>query len=67
MSPRDRRHKDTSISLHPLSFDEAMAKLARSRRGDSQAEESGSTTEPDPPAGRWTGFPPAYRQACPTL
>ena len=44
---RKRKHDDTSVSLHPLTFDEAMAKLARGKR-DSQAEESGSTTAPAP-------------------
>jgi len=38
-------HKDTTIKLN-MPFDEAMAKLAQSKRGDSQAEESDSTTEP---------------------
>jgi len=41
-----RKHDDTTVSLHPLTFDGAMAKLAQSKRGDSQAAESGSTTEP---------------------
>ena len=41
-----KKHKDTHTSLHPLSFDEAMKKLAQAKRKDSQAEESGNTTEP---------------------
>ena len=51
---RDRRkHEDTSVSLHPLSFDEAIRKLAKApKRGGSQAEGSGSTKSPAdrPPA-----------------
>ena len=43
---KKRSHEDTAVSLHPLTFDEAIAKLAQSKRGDSQAEESGSTTKP---------------------
>lgn len=42
-----RKHEDTTVSLHPLTFDEAIAKLAQAKRKDSQAEGSGSTTEPD--------------------
>jgi len=30
-----RKHEDTSVSLHPLTFDEAMEKLAQPRRKDS--------------------------------
>jgi len=33
---KKRNHGDTRISLHPLTFDEAMAKLAQAKR-DSQA------------------------------
>jgi len=42
-----RKHEDTAVSLHPLAFDEAIAKLARAKREDSQAEASGSTKEAD--------------------
>ena len=42
-----RKHEDTTVSLHPLTFDEAMKKLAQAKRTGSEAEESGSTTEPD--------------------
>ena len=41
-----RKHEDSSVSLHPLTFDEAIAKLAQAKRGDSQVEESDSTKEP---------------------
>jgi len=42
-----RKQDDTVVSLHPLTFDEAMAKLARAKRKGSQAQESGNTAEPD--------------------
>lgn len=49
MVGRKRPHKDTSISLHPLTFEEAIAALAQPpKHEDSQAEESGSTTETRP-------------------
>ena len=41
-----RKHDDTTVSLHPLTFDEAIAELAQSKRGDSEAADSGSTKEP---------------------
>ena len=50
--PRNRRRADTSVSLHPHSFDEAVEALARAepvRREDLRAEESGNTSEPAPP------------------
>ncbi len=40
-----RKHDDTTVKLD-MTFDEAMAKLAQAKRKDSQAEESGNTTEP---------------------
>jgi hypothetical protein len=42
-----RKQEDSSVSLHPLTFDEAIAKLAQPKREDSQAAASGSTKEPD--------------------
>ena len=49
MAKREKLHTDTSVSLHPLSFDEAIAALANApKQTDSQAEESGSTTEAAP-------------------
>jgi hypothetical protein len=41
-----KKHEDTAVSLHPLTFNEAIAKLAQAKRKDSPAEASGSTTEP---------------------
>ena len=44
-----KKHQDTSISLHPLSFEEAIEELASPpKRKDSQAERSDNTTEPSP-------------------
>ena len=41
-----KKHEDTTISLHPLSFKEAIAGLVNApRQTDSQAEESDSTKE----------------------
>ena len=38
------KHSDTSISLHPMSFEEAIARLAiPPKRADSEAEMSDST------------------------
>jgi len=49
MPKKERQHEDTSVSLHPLSFEEAIAKLAKAPKNkSSQAEESGSTTERAP-------------------
>ena len=42
-----RKHEDSSVSLHPLTFDEAIAKLAQAKHGGSPAEESDSTKEAD--------------------
>jgi len=42
-----RKHQDSSVSLHPLTFDEAIAKLAQAKREDSQVEASDSTNEAD--------------------
>ena len=42
-------HHDTSISLHPLTFEGAIAALAHTpKHEDSQAEESDSTKERAP-------------------
>ena len=39
-----KKHKDTKISLQPLSFEEAIKSLAQSpKHGDSEAEESDNT------------------------
>lgn len=41
-----KKHDDTSISLHPLPFEEAIKELAQTpKHGDSEVEESGNTTE----------------------
>ena len=46
---KKRSHEDTSVSLHPLSFEDAIAALANSpKQTDSQAEGSGSTKEAAP-------------------
>ena len=37
-------HTDTAISLHPLSFEEAIEALAHTKRADSEDEASDSTT-----------------------
>lgn len=44
-----QKHEDTSISLHPLSFEEAIEKLATHK--DSQAAESGNTKAADHESG----------------
>jgi hypothetical protein len=33
------KHEDTSVSLHPLSFEQAIKKLAQPKREGSQAAE----------------------------
>ncbi len=44
MKKKHQKHEDTSISLSPLTFDEAIEKLANApKQTDSQAEESDST------------------------
>ena len=50
MKPRKKKNKaDTTISLHPLSFQEAIRELAHvSKHGDSQAEGSCNTNEDAP-------------------
>ena len=46
------KHRDTKISLHPLSFDEAIAELAQTpKHEDSEAEESDNAKEPAPVQG----------------
>ena len=42
------KREDTSISLHPLSFEEAIEMLAQPTQKDSPAEESGSTKSDAP-------------------
>ena len=42
---KPRKHEDTTVKLD-MPFDEAMKKLAQAKRTDSEAEESGNTTEP---------------------
>ena len=49
MSKRSKKHDDTSVSLHPLSFEEAMHELANApKHEDSQAEESCNSNEDAP-------------------
>lgn len=44
-----KKHQDTSISLYPLPFEEAMSVLSQPpKRKDSQAEESCNTREDAP-------------------
>lgn len=44
-----KKHEDTTISLHPLSFEEAIKELATpTKRKDSQAEASGNAKEVAP-------------------
>jgi len=46
---KSKEHKDTSVSLHPLTFQEAIAALAQTpKHEESPAEESDSTTEAGP-------------------
>jgi len=48
----ERKKKDTSVSLHPLSFEEAIEALAKTpKREGSEAEGSYSTSEDDPESG----------------
>lgn len=49
MTERSGKHEDTTVSLHPLTFEEAIAKLVRvPERTDSPAAASDSTTSADP-------------------
>lgn len=48
MDDKKQKHDDTSISLHPLTFEQAIRVLAQPRRTDSQAEGSDKTKSPDP-------------------
>jgi len=44
MAEKKRQHQDTSVSLHPLSFEEAIEALAQTfKHADSEAEESDNT------------------------
>ena len=46
-----QKHRDTSVSLHPLRFDDAIKALAQPpKHEDSEAGESGSSTEAAPGA-----------------
>lgn len=48
-----KKHEDTTISLHPLSFEEAIKELATpTRHEDSQTEVSGNTKEVAPAPGK---------------
>ena len=43
-----KRHSDTTISLHPLSFDEAITKIVQTPKpDDSQAEKADNTNKAD--------------------
>ncbi len=49
MGRKRHQHKDTTVSLHPLSFGEAMTVLSHvSKHGDSQVVESDNTKEAVP-------------------
>lgn len=44
-----KKHQDTKISLHPLSFDEAITQLVQTpKQNDSQAEKADNTKEASP-------------------
>jgi hypothetical protein len=44
MTSKSRKHKDTSVSLQPLTFGEAIAALAQApKHEDSGAKQSGNT------------------------
>ena len=44
-----KKHRDTKVSLHPLTFEEAIRELAQTpKHEDSEAEESDNTTKDDP-------------------
>ena len=43
-----KSQRDTSISLHPLSFEDALKELASPKREDSEAEASDNTGEDAP-------------------
>lgn len=50
--PKKKKHNDTRVSLHPLSFREAIKKLAHSpRHEDSGVEGTGNTKEHAPESG----------------
>ena len=50
--PRPRKREETAVSLHPLSFEEAIRELVKPpKRKDSEVGESGNTTEPAPESG----------------
>lgn len=39
----DKKHKDTTISLHPLSFEDAIKELATPNKSKAKIEEPGNT------------------------
>ena len=52
MAQKSAKHEDTTMSLHPLNFEEAIAALAHApKHTDSQPVESGSTKERGPECG----------------
>jgi hypothetical protein len=49
MASRKKKHKDTTITLKPLTFEEVIRELARTpKQKDSQAEEFDNTKEASP-------------------
>ena len=49
---KKKKHEDTTISLQPLTFEEAIKELAKTpKRGDPQAGETGNTNEVAPESG----------------
>lgn len=48
MKKKRKNPEDTSVPLHPLSFEDAIAELATPKHEDSQAKGSCSTKEDDP-------------------
>ncbi len=50
MAKPKRTHEDTSISLSPLTFEEAIAKLAQSPKQTGSEAEASSKTTGDAPA-----------------
>ncbi len=43
-----KKHDDTTISLHPLTFEEAIKELTTPKRKDSQPEQSHNTNQAVP-------------------
>ena len=64
MDDKKKKHDDTSISLRPLSFEEAIRTLANTpKQTDSEKEASGSTTTDAPPPDRKAGRTAPRRQS----